>query len=180
MDVPLSHRDLPLLQAAWPAQPLTDSVRLRRSEADDPDALLIEGEYVLLVLPRSKETDACPALQTNGQCGIYAHRPRACRTFPFDKGRLGLLKIDSEAQEIYASHCDKVPLAPETRRDGQRQLRRGRQEFGFYRELVSCWNDKVRSQSAAYSSLQQCLEFLLIARELELQDPAAQQLAQEA
>lgn len=181
MDVPLSHRDLHLLAqllppGASPAEQLAfllDLIRLRPSGPEDPDALLIEGEYRLLVLARSADTDACPFLQPTGACGVYTHRPRACRTFPFDHNRIGLLQIDREARDIYASRCDKLPVAKAAARDGHTQLRRGGEEFGFYRKLVSRWNHKSRSQSGD-RSLTACLPFLLTARELEIMDQALQ------
>lgn len=176
MDVPLSHRDVYLLAqlsaapAHSPAQlaDLMSLIRLRPSGPDDPDALLIEGAYVLLVLVRSSETDACPFLQPSGACGIYSHRPRACRSFPFALNRLGLLQIDAEAQPIYDSRCDKLPVSKVIRQDGHDQLRRGGDEFDFYRKLVSRWNHKSRHPSGD-RSLAVCLPFLLTARELEIE-----------
>jgi hypothetical protein len=64
-------------------------------------------------------------------------------------------------------------VAKAAARDGHTQLRRGGEEFGFYRKLVSRWNQKSRS-TPGHRSLAVCLPFLLTARELEIMDQALQ------
>lgn len=165
--IPLSHQDILRLLDAWAGQTPETLFLLRPAEPSDVEALLFGGEWVHLLLQRRH--DACVFLGEDGRCGSYESRPRACRTFPFDLGRFGQVRILPDAEDIYRQRCDRGPaqrVAAPVLRQARQQHRLGCDEFAQYRELVDRWNRWAVKQPPERQQLSAFIEMLRAWQEL--------------
>lgn len=160
--IPLSHKDVQRLLAAYPEQPPEALFLLRPADPSDVEALLFGGEWFHLLLQRGE--DACLFLLEDGRCGTYESRPRACRTFPFDLDKLGFLQILPDAEPVYQARCDREK--PQHRVSGheiklaRQQSRLGAAEFTRYRDLVEKWNRWAHTQAPQDQTLGGFIEMI--------------------
>ncbi len=175
MDVPLSHLDLLQLAQAHPQLSPHDYARLHRSHPMHPEAVLLNGDYYILFLQRRESDDACVFLGEQGSCNNYPARPRACRSFPFDQTRNGLLRIMPDIDFLYQDFCDKDPVQKADLQAAKLHLSSSDQEFFRYHEVVERWNRMV-DRKPARQNLQAFLEFVLTLDGLSDKAPAPQPL----
>lgn len=141
--VGITHIDLANL-AAVPEQNLPDVLKLyARAEfngkANDPDLALMRDGPRMLAL-RSTE-DGCIFLQKNGNCGIYQHRPRACRSFPYEmidfKKRNLALKVIPLATEF---SCKRATVSFTRSGVGRKNVLDEEEARAQFHQLLRQWN----------------------------------------
>lgn len=144
-----------------------DVFRIRTNGGESIESLLrdkIELNMVDgVILPNLRmcgERDACPYLDQEGRCGIYAYRPGVCRLFP-----LGRYYENNDYR--YFLQKDQC------RRTNRTKVKISKwidvRDYGAYKEYVLKWHDLLRDLSEKLRTLSsredvRQLELLLIDR----------------
>jgi Fe-S-cluster containining protein len=138
MRVPLSHADLLRIRRLRPDRPLASWIQVYPAEPGDPDAAWIDERLSLLTL-RTRPESGCVFLNQN-RCGIYAARPRPCRSWPFERGSRHLRIAPAYALMVSLS-CEDSPFTEHKAIEAE--IEASQQEYGKFRQLVQAWNAAV-------------------------------------
>lgn len=155
VQVPLCHLDLIRLQKRFVDKPLSSWLQLHPIEREHPEAILIEGKPVLLMLRSRLPEGGC--LQLDGDsCSIHPDRPLVCRTFPFAR-RGQQLKIAPEFELLVSLACDKTPYKHKS--ETLADIERSDQAFIAFRQMTRQWNQEMANHSES-QTLSTFLDFI--------------------
>ncbi|MBF2052320.1 MAG: YkgJ family cysteine cluster protein [Candidatus Sericytochromatia bacterium] len=138
MRVPLSHADVLRIRRLRPDQPLASWIQVYPAEPDDLEAVWI-GERLSLLTLRTRPETGCIFLNQN-RCGIYAARPRPCRSWPFERGSRQLRIAPAYALMVSLS-CESTPF--KDHKAVEAEIDASQREYAQFRQLVQAWNQAV-------------------------------------
>jgi Fe-S-cluster containining protein len=133
---------------------------LRLLETDDEGFRLRPGGPAMeLYLIRRDETGACVFLMEiapdKARCGVYAHRPLVCSTFPTTLQR-GAVRVRQDT----VCGPDSWNLAAMDVTTYRRDLTRNRAAWAEHRQIVSAWNAAIDASSRE-ASAEELYEYLM-------------------
>lgn len=137
MDVPLSHIDIIRLSQANTGLDYEMFITLHPADKNNPDSVLLYGEYQELYLTNKLSDNSCLFLKDN-VCSIYEFRPASCRTWPLSKNIKNKLFIDDIALKLVNTACDKKRFKDHDK--AREDIEKGIKDVKEYRDLVNEWN----------------------------------------
>ena len=157
MDVPLSHQDVIRIVEAKTEFDIETFVTLHPTSKENPDSILLYGEYQEMYISNKLSDNSCLFLKDN-VCSIYNYRPNPCRIWPISLNPQKKLHIDNTAQELVNSACDKSKF--KDHKAIREIIEEGTQEYIDYKKIVYEWNIKV-DQKIEEQTIEKFIEFAM-------------------